>query len=68
MCLARVEFVGDKENDKPKTLSDVALVERTPGRLRVTDLFGNTTEVEAEIRDIDFMESVVSVEPRGTAR
>ncbi len=64
MCLAHVEFVGDEEKQKPDALSDVAQIERTPGGLRVTDLFGNITELEAEIRSIDFIGSVVSVEER----
>ena len=64
MCLARVKFVGSQEGQKPDVLSDVAWIERTPGRLRVTDLLGNTTELEAQIRSIDFMESVVRVETR----
>lgn len=62
MCLARVEFVGDEEEQRPDALSDVAQIERTSGGLRVTDLFGNITELEAEIRSIDFIGSVVSVE------
>ena len=33
-------------------------------KVRVTDLSGNVTELDAEIRSIDFMESVVSVERR----
>jgi len=62
MCLARVEFVGDEEKQRPDVLSDVAQIERTPGGLRVIDLFGNVTELQAEIRSIDFMSSVVNVE------
>jgi len=64
MCLARVRFAGDERQEIPDGLTDVAGIERTPAGLRVTDLFGNVTELEAEIRSIDFMESVVSVEKR----
>ncbi len=64
MCLAHVEFVGNQEEQRPDALSDVAWIECTPGRLRATDLFGNTAELEAKIRSGDFMESVVSVEER----
>ena len=64
MCLAREEFVGDEGNDPPKPVTDIAWIERTPAGLRVTGLFGETAEIEAEIRSIDFMESVVSVERR----
>jgi predicted RNA-binding protein len=65
MCLAHVKFAGNQKQHGPDALSDVAWIERTPGRLRVTDLFGNTTELKAEIRSIDFVESVVSVEKYG---
>jgi len=67
MCLAQVEFAGDEEEQRPDALSDVAQIELMPGGLRVTDLFGNTTELEAEIRRIDFVRSVVSVEERGSS-
>jgi len=63
VCLAQVKFVGEEE-PRSDALSDVAQIERTPGGLRVVDLFGNVTELEAEIRSIDFMNSVVSVESR----
>jgi len=61
MCLARVEFVGEEDRNRD-ALSEVAQIERTPEGLRITDLFGNSTEVEVEIRSIDFMSSVVRVE------
>jgi len=64
VCLARVEFVGDEEEQRPDALSDVARIERTPAGLRITDLLGRVTQLEAEIRSIDFMESVVNVERR----
>jgi len=62
--LARVEFIGDKIDEPGDNLTDVAWIERTPAGLRVTDLSGNVTEVDAKIRSVDFMESVVSVERR----
>ncbi len=65
MCLARVRFVGDEEDESPDVLSDVAWIERTPAGLRVADLSGNVTDLDAEIRSIDFMSSVVQVEERG---
>jgi predicted RNA-binding protein len=73
MCLARVVFMRDQGEQKTEAMSDVARIERTPGKLRVTDLFGNTAELEADIWSIDFMESVVSVEkprrpPEGSNR
>jgi len=67
MCLAQVEFVGYDEGQRPDALSDVARIERTPAGLQVTDLVGHVTQLEAEIRSIDFMESVVHLERRETS-
>jgi len=67
MCLAQVEFVGYGEEQRPDALSDVARIERTPAGLQVTDLVGHVTQLEAEIRSIDFMESVVHLERRETS-
>jgi len=64
VCLARVDFVGEKTDEPEDNLTDVAWIEPTPAGLRLTDLFGNVTELEAEIQSIDFMESVVTVERR----
>ena len=64
MCLARVETIGKEEGPGQGLLKDVAHIERTPTGLRVTDLVGNVTELEAEIRSIDFVDSVVAVERR----
>jgi len=65
MCLARVEFAGDEEEQRAGSLSDVAWIEATPAGIRVTDLSGNVTDLAADIRSIDFMSSVVQVEERG---
>ncbi|GEM_PF-2533554 len=64
MCLARVDFVGEETIERDGSLAELALIERTPAGLRLTDLFGNVTELQAEIQSIDFMESVVSVKRR----
>jgi len=64
MCLARVRFVGDEQGESPDVLNDVAWIERTPAGLQVADLSGNVTNLDADIRSIDFMSSVVSVENR----
>ena len=64
MCLARVEFVGYEEDETRDSLTDIAWIERTSAGLRVTDLLGHVTQLEADIRSIDFIESVVSVERR----
>ena len=68
MCLAQVEFVDDQEKHRVDSLSDVARIERTPAGLRVVDLFGNVTELAAEIQSVDFMSSVVSVQERVSSR
>lgn len=67
MCLARVDFVGEEMDEGGDNLTDVAWIERAPAGLRVTDLYGNVTELDAEIRSIDLMESVVTVERRATS-
>ena len=62
MCLARVEFATDETEQTRDGLTDIAWIERTSAGLQVIDLFGNVTELEADIRSIDFMSSVVRVE------
>ena len=64
MCLARVDFIGENADGSGDHLEEVAWMERTPTGLRVTDLMGNVAELDGEIRSIDFMESVVTVERR----
>jgi len=64
MCLAQVQFAGDEEEQSTDVLSDIAHVGRMPGGLRVVDLPGNVTELDADIRSIDFMRSLVNVEKR----
>ena len=65
MCLARVEMIGKEGVQGQGLAKDVAYIERTPAGLRVTYLFGTVTEFPAEIRSIDFVDSVVAVEGRG---
>jgi len=64
MCLAQVKFPGHTEEDGATTFTDVARIERIPGGLLITDLLGRVTRLQAEIRSIDFIESVVSLESR----
>jgi predicted RNA-binding protein len=66
MCLAQVEFVDSEGKQRSSALSEVAWIERTPAGLRITDLLGRVTEIDAEIRCIDFMRPVVCVECRAT--
>jgi len=65
MCLARVEFIGEPKDATADILKEVTYLERTPAGLRVADLFGTVTELEAEIRSIDFVDSVVTVQKVG---
>lgn len=65
MCLARVEFVGDKESKGPEALVDVARIDRTPSGLRIVDLLGKVQELPGDIRSIDFIDSVVRVTDGG---
>lgn len=74
MCLARVEFAGDEQPQEGEGLSDIAHIECTPDGLRIVDLMGKVTELEADIRSVDFMTSVVNVQkvmrsssPRGAS-
>ena len=65
MCLARVEMIGKEGTGRQELANDVAHIERMSTGLRVTDLVGLVTEIQAEIRSIDFVESVVAVERQG---
>lgn len=63
MCLARVEFVGRAEQGQTQdSIPDVVRIDRTERGWRLTDLVGVATDVEGEVRSIDFMESRVSIE------
>ena len=61
MCLARVEFIGDRENKGRQPLIDVARIDLTPSGIKVTELTGNVAELAGEIESIDFMDSVVTI-------
>ncbi|KPK50878.1 MAG: hypothetical protein AMK72_01115 [Planctomycetes bacterium SM23_25] len=62
MCLARVEFIGDRESTDRQHLVDVAQIDLTPSGLKVVDLTGNVRQLAGEIQSIDFIESVVRIE------
>ena len=62
MCLARVEFIGDRENKDRQPLVDVARIDLTPSGLKVVDLTGNVRQLAGEIQSIDFIDSVVRIE------
>ena len=61
MCLARVQFVDEGDDRTRDAIEDVALIDRTPDGLEVTNLLGAITKLEGEIQSIDFMESLVSI-------
>lgn len=62
MCLARVELLGDVADQPQGSLSDIARIECTPEGLRLTDLVGVVTELDAEIQSIDFIDSTVRLD------
>ena len=68
MCLARVRFTGKGKNGPADALTEVSYIERTAAGLKIIDLVGVVTELDAEVRSIDFIDSVVTVEERETPR
>ncbi len=63
MCLARVD-VMDWPCDQGAFMSDVARIEAVSDGLVLTSLMGEVREIRGRIRSIDFMKSVVLVEPQ----
>ena len=61
MCLAQVKLAEESEGVEP-IMTDVAWIEPTEEGLIVTGLLGESRTIAAEIKAIDFMESVVVVE------
>lgn len=62
MCLAKVEINGEEKNERQDKLEDIAWIERTDEDLKVVDFFGKVTQLQAEIRSIDFVDSIVHFE------
>ena len=58
MCLAKVKLAEESE-DAELLMTDVARVEPTEEGLLITDLMGESRTVEATIKSIDFIESIV---------
>jgi predicted RNA-binding protein len=52
----------DAGDERELLLEDVALVERTENKLRISNLFGESTEVEAVIREVDFQNGSIVLE------
>jgi predicted RNA-binding protein len=60
MCLAKA-FIG-VNNDKELLMEEIASLKAKDGKLLVTTLFGEQKEIEARIREIDFMASNIILE------
>jgi predicted RNA-binding protein len=67
MCLAKAYIGGSGEREL--LMEEVASLKAKDGKLLVTTLFGEEREVEASIREIDFMASRIILEGvRGSHR
>jgi predicted RNA-binding protein len=62
MCLAKA-YVGS-HGEKELLMEEVASLKVKGGKLLVTTLFGEEKEIEAGIKEIDFMSSSVILESR----
>jgi predicted RNA-binding protein len=60
MCLAKA-YIG-VNNDKELLMEEIASLKAKDGKLLVTTLFGEQKEIEARIREIDFMASNIILE------
>lgn len=61
MCLAKVQF--EKDEASP-ILEDVIRLTVEGDKLRLTNLFGESKEVEGKVKEIDFRNSKVILEGR----
>ena len=59
MCLAKA-YVGSKE--KELLIEEIASLKAQDGKLLVTTLFGEQREIEASIKEIDFVGSSIILE------
>ncbi len=60
MCLAKAYL--QEKGEKELLLQEVALIEIEDKRLRLSTIFGEQKEIEADIRQIDFQNSNVILE------
>ena len=60
MCMAKAYL--DTGDERKLVLEDVALVERKENKIRISDLFGKATEIEAVIREVDFQNGSIVLE------
>jgi predicted RNA-binding protein len=64
MCLAKA-YIGGKSEDK-LLMEEIASIKAEDGKLLVTTLFGEKTEIAASIREIDFKSSNIILEKTGS--
>lgn len=60
MCLARV-YMGNND-ERELLMEEIASLKMEGGKLLMTSLFGEEREIEASIKEIDFMGSRVVLE------
>ena len=60
MCLSKAYIMG--ENSKGLLMGDIASLKVKGSKLLMTTLFGEQKEVEANIKEIDFMSSSIILE------
>ena len=60
MCLAKA-YIG-RDHEKELLMEEIASLKVEGGRVLVTTLFGESREVEADIKEIDFVASSVILE------
>jgi predicted RNA-binding protein len=60
MCLAKAYL--QEKGEKELLLQEVALIEIEDKRLRLSTIFGEQKEIEADIKQIDFQNSNVILE------
>jgi predicted RNA-binding protein len=61
MAKAYLEVGGERE----LLIEDVATMESKDGRVRIANLFGETRELEAVIREVDFQSGSIVLERPG---
>lgn len=60
MCLAKA-YAGSN-NEKTLLMEEIASLKVEDGKLLVATLFGEQREIEADIKEIDFMDSSIILE------
>ncbi len=66
MCMAKAYLdKGDASSERELLLEDVATVEVEGAQVRVGTLFGETRELQAVIREVDFQNGSIVLEKVG---